>query len=186
VNLDKIPAIVGLIVSILQGVDISWRYISARRLNGRGLYVRLAVLCGGVLLVLCCWPQVNGETSEFHYQQAKQFFDSKNRTQAIEEARQAIQIEPANIGSWKLLGACYGIDRNMEDSVAAYERATKIDPDDVEARLGLATALEATGKKSEAVQAYRVVLRHPKATIEQSQLARQRVNSLHSQGAKIQ
>jgi Flp pilus assembly protein TadD len=118
------------------------------------------------------------ETATDHYQKGKQYFFDHNRPMAIKEAKLAIAIEPTHEEAHKLLGACYGVDQNMDAAAAEYQEASDINPDDVEARLGLATAEEALGERIQATIAYRYVINHPQSTANQHEIALARLKAL--------
>ena len=62
----------------------------------------------------------------------------------------------------------------MDAAASEYKDATTIDPEDMEAELGLAMSLEAAGNKQEAKDAYRYVIDNPQSSPGEIQMARSR------------
>jgi len=122
--------------------------------------------------------QTATEAATSHFQKAKRYFFENNRPLAIEEANQVVALSPTHKEAYKLLGACYGIDKNMEAAAAAYKEACDIDPNDPEALLGFGVALEGVGSNEEARSVYQKVARHPVSTQVQRNQARSYLKAL--------
>jgi Flp pilus assembly protein TadD len=180
IALSEALAGLGLVASLVQAVEIIWQFSVGGGLRGRRLAGRLGVVGVCVVVVVLSWPAAQADSAKQHFALARGHFADKNRPQAVVEARRVLELEPEHVGARKLLGACFGIDRDMASAAREYEEAARVDPDDMEARCGLATALEASGKRQEAASVYRFVQRNPKATAEQANLARQRLSALHA------
>jgi len=139
----------------------------------------LAGIAANVDEIRARWlPRPPAKTSAWHFQKAKRYFFENNRPLAIEEANQVVALSPTHKDAYKLLGACYGIDKNMEAAAAAYKEACAIDPNDPEALLGFGVALEGVGSDEEARSVYQKVARHPVSTDAQRNQARAYLKTL--------
>jgi Tfp pilus assembly protein PilF len=118
------------------------------------------------------------DSAEAHYEKAKTFFFAHDRPDAIQEAKLAIQIKPSYDDAHKLLASCYGIDDNLDAAAAEFKTASDINPDDMEAEMGLATALDAEGERQKADDVYRYILRNPASNPDQLRQAKARLHSL--------
>ena len=169
----------------ISAVGTIWQFIAGQGPNGRQIVGRLLVLvaCTGAITYVLMKPTKPAKqpvtlSADAYYQKARQSFDLHNRPFAEKEARQAISLEPTHKEAHKLLGACYGIDQNLDASAAEYKEAVKIDPNDAEAELGLGMSLEGVGNKPEAKQAYNYVLLDSQSSLSQRQLAHTRLRLL--------
>jgi cytochrome c-type biogenesis protein CcmH/NrfG len=104
------------------------------------------------------------QTTASLYQGAQQHYSENDRLRAAEGAKAVIALEPNHKEAHKLLAACYLKDGNLSGAAIECNTATHIDPDDMTAQYGLATALRGLGSYAEARDAYRVILRHPRST----------------------
>ena len=59
----------------------------------------------------------------------------------VEKLAQRMENEPDNAQGWKMLGRSYLAMNRMDDAIKAYEKAYKLDPQDVDLILGYATTL---------------------------------------------
>ena len=162
----------------ISAVGTIWQFIIGQGPNAKQIAGRLLVLaaCTGAIAYVLMTPAKSVKqpvpvSANAHYQKARQFFDLHNRPAAEGEARQAVLLEPTHKEAHKLLGACYGIDQNLDASAAEYKEAVNIDPNDAEAELGLGMSLEGVGNKPEAKQAYHYVLLNPQSTDSQREIA---------------
>jgi len=60
---------------------------------------------------------------------------------AINEAIVATRIEPDNVHAWRMLGGLYLWSEKLEEAKAAFRRAMEVDPDAVEPKLDMISAL---------------------------------------------
>ena len=169
----------------ISAVGTVWQFIAGQGPNGRQIVGRLLVLvaCTGAITYVLMTPEKPAKrpvtlSADAYYQKARQSFDLHNRPVAEKEARQAVLLEPTHKEAHKLLGACYGIDQNLDASAAEYKEAVNIDPNDSEAELGLGMSLEGVGNKPEAKQAYHYVLLDPQSSLSQRQIAHTRLHLL--------
>jgi Tfp pilus assembly protein PilF len=171
----------------VSAVGTVWQFVIGHGPNVKQIVGRLLVLaaCSGAIAYVLMTPAKSAKqpvtvSADAYYQKAKQFFDLHNRPDAEKEARQAILLEPSHKEAHKLLGACYGIDQNLDAAAAEYKEAVSIDPNDAEAELGLGMSLEGVGNKPEAKQAYHYVLLDPQSTDSQREIAHTRLRLLNN------
>ena len=169
----------------VSAVGTVWQFVVGQGPNIKQIAGRVLILgaCSGAVAYVLMTPAKSAKqplTADAYYQKAKQFFDLHNRPDAEKEARQAVLLEPTHKEAHKLLGACYGIDQNMEAAAAEYKQAVNIDPNDAEAELGFGMSLEGVGSKPEACQAYHYVLLDPQSTNSQREIAHTRLRSLNN------
>ncbi len=150
-----------------------------------GFIASICTVLAFILPLFKSTPAAPSDTAEAHYQKAVQLRDQHNRPLAEEEARQAIMLQPTHREAHKLLAACYMTDGSVDNgsqssslSSAAneYTRAVEIDPDDMEAELGLAVALESLGQRSSARNHYAIVAKHHGSSQEQREIATSRLH----------
>ena len=170
-----------IVCGSISAVGTVWQFVIGQAPNAKSIIGRVFVIavCSGAVAYLMLIPAKSSSrpaivSADTHYQKAKQYFFQHERPLAEQEARQAILLKPTYEEAHKLLGACYGIDQNMDAAASEYKDATMIDPEDMEAELGLAMSLEAAGNKQEAKEAYRYVLRNPQSNPSEIQMARSR------------
>jgi Tfp pilus assembly protein PilF len=180
-NVELLLLVLGGAAGILQAADITWRFIKGEENAWRGLWWRLPIL------LLCCavafWSMRGwAGAADEHFRRATECFSAKDRAGALTEADACIAIQPSHTGALKLQGACRGIDGDHTGAAEAYRRAVKVDPEDAEAYLGLATAAEAAGLRQEAIGAFRMVTRLPNAQVAQRRLAEERMAALAKEG----
>ncbi len=77
------------------------------------------------------------------------------RGDAVGLLRQCVQLNPRLAKAWSRLGEFLRQAEQFEESRAAFLAALEADPEDVAARVGLASALQAEGKSAEALNEYR-------------------------------
>lgn len=169
----------------ISAVGTAWQFVIGQAPNTKNIVSRVLIIiaCSGAVTYLMLTPAKSNThpirvSADTHYQKAKQYFFQHERPLAEQEARQAILLKPTHKEAHKLLGACYGIDQNMDAAASEYKDATAIDPGDMEAELGLAMSSEAAGNKQEAKEAYRYVLRNPQSSPNEIQMARSRSHLL--------
>lgn len=150
-----------------------------------GLGASLCTILAFLVTLIKPPPPSKPETAEAHFQKALHLKDQRNRPQAEQEARQAILLQPTHKEAHKLLAACYmndgstkngGQDSSLSAAANEYTRAVEIDPDDMEAKLGLAVALESLGQHDSARDAYSVVAKHHASNAEQRKIASLRLH----------
>ena len=169
----------------ISAVGTVWQFVIRQAPNAKSIFSRvlIIIICSGAVTYLMLTPAKSSKHpaivfADAHYQKAKQYFFQHDRPLAEQEAQQAILLRPSHKEAHKLLGACYGIDQNMDAAASEYKDATTIDPEDMEAELGLAMSLEAAGNKQGAKEAYRYILRNPQSNPNEMQLARSRAHLL--------
>ena len=174
-----------IVCGSISAVGTVWQFVVGHAPNAKSIVGRVLIIaaCSGAVTYLMLIPAKSSShpsvvSADTHYQKAKQYFFQHERPLAEQEARQAILLKPTHKEAHKLLGACYGIDQNMDAAASEYKDATTIDPEDMEAELGLAMSLEAAGNKQEAKEAYRYVLRNPQSSSSEIQMARSRLRLL--------
>lgn len=177
-----------IVCGSISAVGTVWQFVIGQAPNAKSIIGRVFVIaaCSGAVAYLMLIPAKSSSrpavaSADTHYQKAKQYFFQHERPLAEQEARQAVLLKPTHKEAHKLLGACYGIDQNMDAAASEYKDATTIDPEDMEAELGLAMSLEAAGNKQEAKDAYRYVLRNPQSNLSETQMARSRSRLLGSE-----
>jgi putative PEP-CTERM system TPR-repeat lipoprotein len=74
----------------------------------------------------------------------------KNFKKATEYAQQIIAQDPKNWNAWTIIGEAKRMDGDTQGAIEAFSKAVQIQPFDVRARLGRATALLGDGKPEEA------------------------------------
>lgn len=124
-------------------------------------------------------PEANPEDAyphaQTHLRAAERHFQAHNRPAAKAEAERALTLAPGLVPAQLLIGACCLVDEDHSGAIDAYRRAIRLDPEDPEASLGLATALEAAGRRKEARQWYERTLRNPRSTVAQRDQATRRL-----------
>jgi tetratricopeptide (TPR) repeat protein len=112
--------------------------------------------------------------------QAKAAFGRHDRKQAVHLAKLSVSEHP-NDEAYKVLGASYGLDGNISQSIGAYRRAIELDPTDMEARLGLATAFKKGNRYQEAESVYRFVLEDLHTTPHQADTAQSLLRAIEGE-----
>ena len=115
---------------------------------------------------------------EGNYQRAKVCFIRHDRAGAIHFAHIAVSDNPVDSDSLKLLGACYGMNGDLRRAAEYYGQASRAAPSYMEARLGLATALDALGRRREARRTYITVIEDVLSTKAQAAQAAARLHIL--------
>jgi Tfp pilus assembly protein PilF len=85
-----------------------------------------------------------------HYNLARLYVLQDRLDLALENVRKAIQAKPRLAMAHNLMGMILEKQNNPDDAVAAYERAVKIVPDDVQFSFNLGAAYLGTGETSKA------------------------------------
>lgn len=162
----------------ISAVGTIWQFLIGNTPKMKAILGRFAIVIASICAIgyVLLTPvksasHATPQSAAVHFQKAEIYFQEHNRPLAIKEAKQTLFLEPTHKEAHKLLGACYGIDQNMEGAAEEYKEAAAIDPDDTEAELGLAVALQSEGSRQEAKEAYRYVVRHPQSTATQRQAA---------------
>ncbi|MGI8786864.1 MAG: tetratricopeptide repeat protein [Pyrinomonadaceae bacterium] len=86
------------------------------------------------------------------------YLGMENADEAKRLAEKAIQIEPNLPAAYQTLGIADRLNFQLEDAVAAYQKALELDADSAVSKRNLAEMKRAVGKPSEAVALYREVL----------------------------
>ncbi len=145
-------------------------------LTGLGLWLAYHVANAGVVR-----PAVGSEQAyaqaRVHLRRAELLFREHSREEAKAAAREAISLAPGLVEAHKLIGACCLVDQDAAGAAEAYGEATRLDPEDPEAAIGLATALEAEGRARDAQRWYEHVLGNPRSTGAQRDQAKRRLAS---------
>lgn len=93
---------------------------------------------GGMDMPSASAPQYNPAEE---YAKAVKSLEAKDYKGAARAAEHVTQAAPKNVDGWKLLGVAYSGASNWKSARRAWDRAVKLDGDDVDARAGLAVAL---------------------------------------------
>jgi cytochrome c-type biogenesis protein CcmH/NrfG len=78
---------------------------------------------------------------------------------AIRAFKRALDIEPKNVGFWRVLADFYIELNKLEKAIEAYEQALHIDPESAETWLSLGTMYEEIHEPANAIKAYEHALR---------------------------
>ena len=92
--------------------------------------------------------------SEVLFGQALSADRAGRRRDAVGLLRQCVRLNPRLAKAWSRLGEFLRQGEQYEESRAAFLAALEADPEDVAARTGLASALQAEGKSAEALSEY--------------------------------
>ena len=93
-----------------------------------------------LLVVLSLVMCGNGETAEEHFKRGNELSLSGDFERAIEEYRQALEIEPDNVDLMSNLGVAYYNLGELDKAIVQYSRAIEIAPNDPDIRSNLAAA----------------------------------------------
>lgn len=134
-----------------------------------GVVGAIVGILSGVIDVGNWYQEITGrktpaQTTASLFERAQQYYSEDDRPRAAEGAKTVIALEPNHKEAHKLLAGCYLKDGNLSGAATECKTATHIDPDDMTAQYGLATALRGLGSYAEARDAYRVILKHPRST----------------------
>ena len=122
------------------------------------------------------WRDVQAEPflyndPDFLYDRALAYYRSDDRAIARDISRRVLMVQPEYKGAYKLLTAIYLKDKNFQKAEEAARAAAKIDPTDMDAQLGVATALHGQGMDAAAAEAYEIVLNSKTSTATQQDAA---------------
>lgn len=147
--------ILGLALAILGGIGAIWQFETHR------LPVKEPALAANK-----------------HYQAAERLIQEGKWDAALAEARKVTEAVPEFQPGYKLRGASQLARKEFEAAAQSYQKACQLRPADTEARLGLATAMEALGEKKEAIRLYRSITQDPKSVMIEKDQAVYRLNEL--------
>lgn len=93
---------------------------------------------GGMDMPSASAPQYNAAEE---YAKAMKSLEARDYKGAAKAAEHVVQVAPKTIEGWKVLGVAQAGAENWKAARRAWERAVKLDGDDVDSRAGLALAL---------------------------------------------
>ena len=101
--------------------------------------IHLGLLIAGLLLV--CpgrYHNAQGPTAEEYVTRATHLVEGGDLKGAEEALRQAVELSPRESRYWAHLGIVLGMEQRLEESVACFDKALKLDPANLEVRRNLA------------------------------------------------
>src|SRR5947209_12624513 len=91
--------------------------------------------------------------AEQRVERAKELFDQHKWSEALEELRAAVSLNPYNSGWFFNIGLTLDELQRFEEAISAYDQALEIEPDDVDALHHLGTDLSRVGRHTDALEA---------------------------------
>ena len=138
----------------------SWRH--QRAVLGSAAAVILAGLMAGAYVQTGYWKDDNSlwthtlactsENFMAHYNFGCALADQGKMIEAIEQYKQALQINPHHAEPHIALGNAMANQEKMTEAIEQYEQALQIKPDSAEAHFNLGNALNALGNVNEAIE----------------------------------
>jgi len=111
--------------------------------------ITISLTVGAIILApISSVAQVSAEN---HYNQAREYLDNNEYSQAIKYLNQAIELEPNLVQAHITLGIIYLTQRKYETAIAKLNRAIAIDPTRPSAYINRASARARVGKYREAI-----------------------------------
>lgn len=91
------------------------------------------------------------EQTKFYADRAKDNYDKKNYREAVNDATEAIRLDPANVNAYTCRGYAYSELGNYRDAVADLNKVIELDPNNAKAYGVRGVALANTGDNKKAV-----------------------------------
>ena len=101
------------------------------------------------------------QRSQLHTDLAAGYYERGKMQVALEELREAVQLDPANARAYNIYGLVYTMLRDEPKAVASFERALALAPADSEIHHNWGWYLCGHGKPREAVAEFETALRNP-------------------------
>mgnify|MGYP001542507043 FL=1 len=98
------------------------------------------------------------------FQEAERFFAQKRTLESLFSLLELEKIFDGNPGLYNLRGACYIEIRNIEKALENFEKALKLDPENLTVQFNLAEALYVSHDYAKALKAFTELLPHFKDT----------------------
>jgi tetratricopeptide (TPR) repeat protein len=86
------------------------------------------------------------------------YLGTENSSEAKRLAQKAVALEPNSAAAYQLLGLSNRMNFELDESVAAYTKASELDPESTQVKRSLAEMKRAVGKSEEAATLYREIL----------------------------
>lgn len=128
--------------------------------DGEQNRIHLALLIPGLLL-LCAAGHQNPQppTAEEHVTRATHLVEAGDLKGAEGELRQAVELSPQEPRYWAHLGIVLGMEQRLEESVACFDKALKLDPANLEVRRNRALREWQLGRLSAADEDVAIILK---------------------------
>src|SRR5947209_1444860 len=92
--------------------------------------------------------------AEQRVERAKELFDQRKWSEALEELRAAVSLNPYNGGWFFNIGLTLDEMQRFDEAVEAYRQALEIEPDDVDALQHLGSDLSRLGRHKDALETF--------------------------------
>jgi tetratricopeptide (TPR) repeat protein len=126
-----------------------------RRIQNTGILVLVGLLI--VLVLVTCGevtPTAEPVSAGDHFKRGNEYIQDGELEKAVDEYKQALELEPENVDVLTNLGVVYYNLGRLDEAIAEYLKATEIAPEDADVHSNLAAAYVQTNQLDKALDEY--------------------------------